>query len=199
MHLLPHFVRVGCPKRNRYVGYIRKTFEKIVSGMYWLRGGGGGWTIFCQNLAVTVDRLGFLCLLWSDFRQTAPHPYTHHSKIWAYEGQVIKVDLLHLMCRKNVPHGYPQNRNVLKTLTNNYLGHPGDAWCNLKHQDHQCATNKKWQNLSNRLSSWDIKPQCLDSARQNASTYLRSLSSNSTICRSTQGNTCEFVCMCGAA
>ena len=33
----------------------------------------------------------------------------------------------------------------------------------------------------------------LDSARQNASTSLLSLSSNSTICRSTQGNTYELV------
>ena len=47
--------------------------------------------------------------------------------------------------------------------------------------------------ISNRLSSWHMRPQYLDSARQNASTYLLSLSSNSTICRSTQGNTYELV------
>ena len=47
--------------------------------------------------------------------------------------------------------------------------------------------------FSNRLSSWDMRPQHLDSARQNASIYLLSLCSNSTICRSTQGKNCELV------
>ena len=82
---------------------------------------------------------------------------------------------------------------MLITLTNNYLGHPGDAWCNLQHQAHQSARNQRWQNFSNRLSSWDMGPQYLDSARQNASIYLLSLCSNSTICRNTQGKTCELV------
>ena len=111
----------------------------------------------------------------------------------AYEGHVIQVDLLHLMSRRHVQHGSPQDPNMLKTLTNNYLGHPGDAWCNLQHQAHQSARNQRWQNFSNRLSSWDMRPQYLDSARQNASIYLISLCSNSTICRSTQGKTCELV------
>ena len=101
--------------------------------------------------------------------------------------------LLHLMCRRHVQHGSPQDPNMLKTLTNNYLGHPGDAWCNLQHQAHQSARNQRWQNFSNRLSSWDMRPQYLDSARQNASIYLLSLCSSSTICRSTQGKTCELV------
>ena len=101
--------------------------------------------------------------------------------------------LLHLMCRRHVQHGSPQDPNMLKTLTNNYLGHPGDAWCNLQHQAHQSARNQRLQNFSNRLSSWDMRPQHLDSARQNASIYLISLCSNSTICRSTQGKTCELV------
>ena len=38
-----------------------------------------------------------------------------------------------------------------------------------------------------------MRPQYLDSARENASIYLFSLCSNSTICRSTQGKTCELV------
>ena len=97
------------------------------------------------------------------------------------------------MCRIHVQHGSPQDPNMLKTLTNNYLGHPGDAWCNLQHQAHQSARNQRWQNFSNRLSSWDMRPQYLDSAHQNASIYLLSLCSNSTICRSTQGKTCELV------
>ena len=97
------------------------------------------------------------------------------------------------MCRRHVQHGSPQDPNMLKTLTNNYLGHPGDAWCNLQHQAHQSARNQRLQNFSNRLSSWDMRPQYLDSARQNASIYLISLCSNSTICRSTQGKTCELV------
>ena len=97
------------------------------------------------------------------------------------------------MSRRHVQHGSPQDPNMLKTLTNNYLGHPGDAWCNLQHQAHQSAGNQRWQNFSNRLSSWDMRPQYLDSARQNASIYLISLCSNSTICRSTQGKTCELV------
>ena len=132
-------------------------------------------------------------MCWSGFRQTAPHPYPHYSNIWAYEGQVIWVDLLQLMCRRHVQHGSPQDPNMLKTLTNAYLGHLGDAWCNLQHQAHQSARNQRWQNFSNMLSSWNMGPQYLDSARQNASTYLLSLSSNSTICRSTQGNTYELV------
>ena len=97
------------------------------------------------------------------------------------------------MCRRHVQHGSPQDPNMLKTLTNNYLGHPGDAWCNLQHQAHQGARNQGWQNFSNRLSSWDMRPQYLDSACQNASIYVLSLCSNSTICRSTQGKTCELV------
>ena len=87
---------------------------------------GGSGTTFFPKLAVTVDRLGFFCLFWSGFRQTAPHPYPHYSNIWAYEGQAIRVDLLHLMCRKHVQHGSPQDANMLKTKTNNYFGHPGD-------------------------------------------------------------------------
>ena len=154
---------------------------------------GGSGTIFSQKLAVTVDRLGFFCLLWSGFRQTAPHPYPPYSNIRAYKGQVIRVDLLHLMCRGHVQHGSPQDPNMLKSLTNNYLGHPGDAWCNLQHQAHQSARNQRWQNFSNRLSSWDMRPQYLDSARENVSIYVLSLCSNSTICRSTQGKTCELV------
>ena len=97
------------------------------------------------------------------------------------------------MCRRHVQHGSPQDPNMLKTLTNNYLGHPGDAWCNLQHQAHQSARNQGWQNFSNRLSSWDMRPQYLDSARENASIYLLSLCSNSTICWSTQGKPCELV------
>ena len=97
------------------------------------------------------------------------------------------------MCRRHVQYGSPQDPNMLKTLTNNYLGHPGDAWCNLQHQAHQSARNQRLQNFSNRLSSWDMRPRYLDSARQNASIYLLSLCSNSTICRSTQGKTCELV------
>ena len=93
------------------------------------------------------------------------------------------------MSRRHVQHGSPQDPNMLKTLTNNY----GDAWCNLQHQAHQSARNQRWQNFSNRLSSWDMRPQYLDSARQNASIYLISLCSNSTICQSTQGKTCELV------
>ena len=93
--------------------------------MYWL--GGGSGTKFFRKLAVTVDRLVFFCLSWSGFRQTAPHPYPPYSNIWAYEGQVIRVGLLHLMCRRHVQHVSPQDPNMLKTLTNNYLGHPGDA------------------------------------------------------------------------
>ena len=97
------------------------------------------------------------------------------------------------MCRRHVQHGSPQDPNMLKTLTNNYPGHPGDAWCNLQHQAHQSARNQGWQNFSNRLSSWDMRPQYLDSARENASIYLLSLCSKSTICRSTQGKTRELV------
>ena len=94
------------------------------------------------------------------------------------------------MCRRHVQHGSPQDPIMLKSLTNNYLGHPGDAWCNLQHQAHQSARNQRLQNFSNRLSSWDMRPQYLDSAHQNASI---SLCSNSTICRSTQGKTCQLV------
>ena len=97
------------------------------------------------------------------------------------------------MCRRHVQHGSLQDPNMLKSLTNNYLGHLGDAWCDLQHQAHQSARNQRWQNLSNRLSSWDMRPQYLESARQNASIYVFSLCSNSTICRSTQGKTCELV------
>ena len=97
------------------------------------------------------------------------------------------------MCRRHVQHGSPQEPNMLKTLTNNYLGHLGDAWCNLQHQAHQSARNQGWQNFSIRLSSWDMRPQYLGSACENASIYLLSLCSNSTICRSTQGKTCELV------
>ena len=179
------------PCRGGYVGYIRKALEEGFSEMYWL--GGGSGTIFSQKLAVNVDRLAFFCLLWSGFRQTALHPYPPYSNIWAYKGQVIRVDLLHLMCRRHVQHGSPQDPNMLKSLTNNYLRHPGDAWCNLQHQAHQSARNQRWQNFSNRLSSWDMRPQYLDSARQNAFIYLLSLCSDSTICRSTQGKTCELV------
>ena len=103
------------------------------------------------------------------------------------------MDLLHLMCRRHVQHGSPQDPHMLKTLTNNYLGHLGDAWCNLQHQAHQSARNQRWQNFSNRLSSWDTRPQYLDSAHQNAPTYFLSLSSNSTICWSTHGDTYELV------
>ena len=156
-------------------------------------GWGGG--IFFRKLAITFDRLGFFFLSWSGFRQTAPHPYPHYSNVWAYQGQVIWWDLLHLMCRRHVQHGSPQHPNMLETLTDNYLGHPGDASFNLQHQAHQSATNQRWQNFSNMLSSWDMRPQYLDSARQHASTYLLSPSSNSTICRSTQGNTYELVSM----
>ena len=173
------------------MGYIRKALEKGFWEMYWLEGGSG--TIFFRKLAVTVDRLGFFCLLWFGCKQTATHPYPHYSNIWAYEGQVIRVDLLHLMCRRHVQHGSPQDPNMLKTLTNNYLGHPGDAWCHLQHQAHQSARNQRWQKFSNRLSSWDMRPQYLDSARQNTSTCLLSLSSNSTICRSTHRDTYELV------
>ena len=97
------------------------------------------------------------------------------------------------MCRRHVQHGSPQDPNMLKILTNNYLGHPGDAWCNLQHQAHQSPRNQRWQKFANRLSSWDMGPQYLDSARQNASIYLLSLCSYSTICRSTQWKTCELV------
>ena len=144
-------------------------------------------------MAITVDRLGFFCLLWSGFRQTAPHPYPPYSIVCAYQGQVIWVDLLHLMCRRHVQHGSPQHPNMLEILIDTYLGHPGDASFNLQHQAHQSATNQRWQNFSNMLSSWDMRPQYLDSTRQNVSTYLLSLSSNSTICRSTPGNTYELV------
>ena len=167
---------------------LKRAFRRCIG---W--GGGGSGTIFSRKLAVTVDRLGFFCLLWSGFRQTAPQPYPPYSNIWAYKGQVIRVDLLHLMCRRHVQHGSPQDPNMLKSLTNNYLGHPGDAWCDLQHQAHQSARNQRWQNFSNRRSSWDMRPQYLDSACQNASIYVLSLCSNSTICRSTQGKTCELV------
>ena len=109
--------------------------------------GGGSGTIFFRKLAITIDRLGFFCLFQSSFRQTAPHPYPHYSNIWAYEGQVIWVDLLHLMCRRHLQHGSPQDPNMLKTLTNNYLGHPDDAWCNVQHQAHQSGRNQRWQNF----------------------------------------------------
>ena len=178
------FVPVECPKGGGMCGIFGKPLKRA----FWRCigwGGGGPEPYFFCKLAVTVDKLGFFCLLWSSFRQTAPYPYPHDSNIWAYEGQVIWVDLLHLMCRRHVQHGSPQDPNMLKTLTNNYLGHPGDAWCNLQHQAHQSARNQRWQNFSNRLPSWDMRPQYLDSARQNASIYLISLSSNSTICRST--------------
>ena len=46
-------------------------------------GCGGSGSIFFRKLAVTI------CLFWSGFRQTAPHPYPHYSNIWAYQGQVI--------------------------------------------------------------------------------------------------------------
>ena len=97
------------------------------------------------------------------------------------------------MCRRHVQHGSPQDPNMLKTLIDNYLVHTGDASFNLQHQANQSATNQRWQNFSNTLSSWDMRQQYLDSERQNASTYPLSLSSNSTICRSTQGNTYELV------
>ena len=64
------------------------------------------------------------------------------------------------------------------------------ATCSIKLKS---ARNQRWQKFSNRLSSWDMGPQYLDSARQNASIYLPSLSSNSTICWSTHGKTCELV------
>ena len=31
---------------------------------------------------------------------------------------------------------------MLITLTNNYLEHPGDAWCNLQHQAQECKKSK---------------------------------------------------------
>ena len=37
------------------------------------------------------------------------------------------------MCRRHVQHGSPKHPKVLESLTDNYLGHPGDAWCNLQH------------------------------------------------------------------
>ena len=159
--------------------------------MYWL--GGGPEPYFFENQPLPLTGSVFFYLIWYGFRQTAPHPCPHYSNIWAYEGQVIRVDLLHLMCRRYVQHGSPQDPNMLIILTNNYLGHPGDAWCNLQHQAHQSARNQNWQKFSNRLSSWDMGPQYLDSAHQNASIYLLSLCSNSTICQSTQGKTCELV------
>ena len=174
------------------MGYIRKALEKGFSEMYGLGGGPEpyffeiwpllltGWVFFACSSPVS-DRL---------HRTPTPITPTYGR---AYEGQVIRVDLLHLMCRRHVQHGSPQEPNMLKTLTNNYLGHPGDAWCNLQHQAHQSARNQRWQKISNRLSSWDMRPQYLDSAHQNASIYLLSLCSNSTICRSTQGKTCELV------
>ena len=64
------------------------------------------------------------------------------------------------------------------------------ATCSIKLKS---ARNQRWQKFSNRLSSWDMGPQYLDSARQNASIYLLSLCSNSTICWSTHGKTCELV------
>ena len=148
------------------MGYIRKALEKGFLEMYGL--GGGSATIFFRKLAVTVDSLRFFPLFWSAFRHTALHPYPHYFDIWAYEGQVIGVDLWHLMCRRHVQHGSSQHPNMLETLTHNYLGHPGDAWCNLQHQAHQSTRNQRWQNFSNMLSNWDMRPQYLDSARQNA-------------------------------
>ena len=89
--------------------------------------------VSCPNLTACLRNSAIFDFLHSSeldaasFRQTAPHPYPHYSNIWAYEGQIIRVDLLHLMCRRHVQHGSPQDPNMLKTLTNNYLGHPGNA------------------------------------------------------------------------
>ena len=80
---------------------LNRAFQRF---MGW---GGGPEPYFFRNLAVTVDRLGFFCLFCSGFRQTAPHSYPHYSNIWAYKGQVIRVNLLHLMCRRHVQHGSP--------------------------------------------------------------------------------------------
>ena len=161
--------------------------------MYWLGGGGGPEPYFLENWPLPLTGWVFFACsgLVSDRLHRTPTP--PYSNIWAYKGQVIWVHLLHLMCRRHVQHGSPQDPNMLKTLTNNYLGHLGDAWCNLQHQAHQSARNQGWQNFSIRLSSWDMRPQYLDSACENASIYLLSLCSNSTICRSTQGKTCELV------
>ena len=149
--------------------------------MYGL--GGGPEPYFFETWPLPLTVWVFLTCSGPVSDNTALHPYPHYSNIWAYEGQVIWVDLLHLMCRRHVQHGSPQYPNMLEILTDNDLGHPGDSWCNLQHQAHQSARNQRWQNFSNRLSSWDMRPQYLDSACQNASTYLLSLSSNSTICR----------------
>ena len=58
--------------------HIWKALEKGFSEMYGL--GGGSGTVFFRKLDVMIDCLGFFCLFWSGFRQTALHspPPTLH-------------------------------------------------------------------------------------------------------------------------
>ena len=191
MPLLPDLCSLSVPSAG-VCGYIRNALEKGFSEMYGL--GGVQNHIFFENWPLPLTGWVFFACSSpvSDRLHRTPTPITPtygHMR----EGQVIRLDLLHLMCRRHVQDGSPQDPNMLKTLTNNHLGHLGDAWCNLQHQAHQSARNQRLQNFSNRLSSWDMRPQYLDSARQNASIYLISLCSNSTICRSTQGKPRELV------
>ena len=139
--LLPHLCPLSVPKGG-VCGVYRKALEKGFSEMYWLGGGGGPEPYFFENwLLPLTGWVFFACSgLVSDRLHRTPTPY---SNIWAYECQVIRVDLLHLMCRRHVQHGSPQDPNMLKTLTNNFLGHPGDALCNLQHQAHQSARNQR--------------------------------------------------------
>ena len=59
-------------------------------------GGGGPEPYFFENWPLPLT--GWVFFACSDgFRQTAPHPYPHYSNIWAYEGQVIRMDLLHFV------------------------------------------------------------------------------------------------------
>ena len=82
---------------------------------------------------------------------------------------------------------------MLITLTNNCLEHPGDAWCNLQHQAQECKKSKMAEILKQAVKLGHGTTIFGFSTSQNASIYLLSLCSNSTICRSTHGKTCELV------
>ena len=106
--LLPHLCPLSVPKGGGgYVGYIRKALEKGFWRCMGL-GGGGPEPYFSENWPLPLTVWGFFCLFWSSFRHTAPHPYPHYSNVWAYQGQVIWVDLLHSMCRRHVQPSTPQ-------------------------------------------------------------------------------------------
>ena len=77
---------------------------------------------------------------------------------------------------------------MLITLTNNYLGHPGDAWCNLQHQAQECKKSKMAEFLKQA-----VKLGHGTTILGFGTSKCIHLPPFTTICWSTHGKTCELV------